>query len=143
MISDEEIAELSKILTKMQEENNDTTGGEVADKAFHMLIARATRNSAIESIIDDLWNMRVKSELTNTMYKTVRTVGVKPSIQEHVDIYEALKERDPVAARRAMRTHLSRVIDTMFRATEIEAVEEAKRKISRDRERFTLLLKTS
>jgi len=91
----------------------------------------------------DLWNMRVKSELTNTMYKTVRTVGVKPSIQEHVDIYEAIKDRDPVAARRAMRTHLSRVIDTMFRATEIEAVEEAKRKISRDRERFTLLLKTS
>lgn len=143
MISDEEIKELAELLEKMQEENKDATGEEVADKAFHMLIARATRNSAIEGIIDDLWNLRDKSELTHSMYKTVRTEGVKPSIHEHVAIYEGLRDRDPAAARLAMRTHLSRVIDTMFKATEIEAVEEAKRKISRDRERFTHLLKTS
>jgi len=140
LISDEEIEELSKTLTKMQEENNDAKGEEVADKAFHMIIAQATRNSAIESIIEDLWNLREQSELTKTMYETVRTVGVKPRIHEHVAIYEALKDRDPAAARLAMRTHLSRVIETMFKATEIEAVEEAKRKISRDRQRFSHFL---
>ena len=140
LISDEEIEELSKTLTKMQEENNNAKGEEVADKAFHMIIAQATRNSAIESIIEDLWNLREQSELTKTMYETVRTVGVKPRIHEHVAIYEALKDRDPAAARLAMRTHLSRVIETMFKATEIEAVEEAKRKISRDRQRFSHFL---
>ena len=140
LISEEEIEELSKTLTKMQEENNDAKGEEVADKAFHMIIAQATRNSAIESIIEDLWNLREQSELTKTMYETVRTVGVKPRIHEHVAIYEALKDRDPAAARLAMRTHLSRVIETMFKATEIEAVEEAKRKISRDRQRFSHFL---
>lgn len=143
MISPEEIEELASIIERMQEENEHSTGSEIADKEFHMLIARATRNSAIEAIVDDLWNLREQSELTNTMYNTARMVGVKPSIQEHVDIYDALKAKNPHAARKAMRTHLSRVIDTMFKATEIEAVEEAKRKISRDRQRFSQLLKTS
>ncbi len=142
MITDEEITELDGIITRMREENENSDGGEVADKAFHMLIARATRNSAIEAIIEDLWNMREHSELTKRMYKTVRLNGVRPSVDEHKDIYLALKSRDPVAARTAMRLHLNRVIDTMFQATEIEAVEEVKRRMTRDRERYSKLLNT-
>lgn len=142
MITDEEIQELADIIEKMKQENEDSIGEEVADKAFHMLIARATRNSAIESIIEDLWNLREKSELTKRMYKTVRLKGVKPRIDEHQDIYLALRSREPAAARTAMRLHLSRVIDSMFQATEIEAVEEVKRRMSRDRARYSKLLNT-
>lgn len=142
LISDEEIAELAIIIEKMKRENESADGEELADKAFHMLIARATRNGAIETIIEDLWTLRDRSELTQTMYETVRMVGVKPSIDEHIAIFEALKARDPVEARTAMRTHLSRVIDTMFEATEIEAFEKVKRRVSKGRKRYKLLLKT-
>jgi len=41
-----------------------------------------------------------------------------------------------------MRNHLSRVIDTMFEATEIEAFEEVKRRVSEDRQRYKRLLNT-
>lgn len=142
-IAPEEIEELESIIIRMKEENDTNVKGEPADKDFHMLIARATRNSAIEAIIEDLWNLREKSQLTQSMYATVRLEGVRPSIQEHWAIWEALKAGDSTGARAAMRTHLSRVIETMFNATEIEAVEKAKRKVSADRARFSRLLSGS
>lgn len=142
MITDDELEELASIIERMKTENDAADGSEIADKDFHMLIARATRNSVIETVIEEVWNLRNKSELTQKMYETVRTGGVRPSIDEHWTIYEALKVRDPIAARKAMRTHLSRVIDTMFEATEIEAHEEVKRRVSEDRRRYKQLLKT-
>jgi DNA-binding FadR family transcriptional regulator len=147
-INPDELAELEAIIRRMIAENEasvsaSNTSGEHADKDFHMLIARATRNSAIAAIIEDLWNLRDKSKLTHTMYETVRQTGVLPSIDEHWAIYNALAAGDSSAARSAMRTHLSRVIDTMFQATEIEAVALAKQKISADRARYSLLLDKS
>lgn len=139
-ITPEEIDALEAIIIRMKDENDREVVGEPADKEFHIFIARATRNSALEAIVEDLWNLREQSKLTQTMYATVRLEGVRPSIQEHWDIWEALKRGDSADARLAMRTHLSRVIETMFKATEIEAVEKAKRKVSADRARFSKVM---
>lgn len=140
LITPEELDELSAVIGRMIEENAEPVpGGEHADKDFHMIIARASRNSALLAICEDLWNRREASPLTQTMYQSVRLEGVRPSINEHWAIHSALAAGDPRAARAAMRTHLSRVIETMLRATEIEAVEEAKRRVSVDRQRFTQL----
>lgn len=136
MIMDDELAQLESIIEDMISENDDQASGEIADKRFHLLIAHATRNTAIEAIVEDLWNLRESSPLTRNMYETVRLTGIKPSIDEHWAIYNALKARDAAGARAAMRNHLSRVIETMLQATEIEAVEEAKRRVSSDHKRF-------
>jgi len=140
--------ELSTIIHAMIAENAETTAdaarqGEPADKAFHMLIAQATRNSAIAGIVEELWTLRDRSTLTHMIYETVRDTGVRPSIDEHWAIYNALAKGDPSAARAAMHTHLSRVIETMFKATEIEAVEQAKRKVSADRARYSRRIDTA
>lgn len=139
LITDEQLSELGSLIKQMVAENDSNIAGEAADKEFHMVIARATRNSALVAIIDDLWSLRDRSALTSRMYDTVRMTGVKPSIEEHWAIHRSLEKRNPAAARAAMRTHLSRVIDTMFQATEIEAMEEVKRRVTRDRERFEKL----
>lgn len=143
LITEAEVADLAAIIDRMISENDKGISGEGADKDFHMLIARATRNSAIENIIEELWNLRDNSKLAKTMYITVRQKGVTPSIAEHRAIHDALKNADAQGARAAMRTHLSRVVDTMFKATEIEAVENVKRKIIADRERFGHLIPDS
>lgn len=140
MIKDEDIAALSAIIERMKMENEKEQGHETADKQFHMTIAKATQNSALVAIIEDLWNLRENSPLTQNMYETVRLEGVKPSIDEHIAILKALEAKDPIAARLAMRTHLSRVIDTLFKATEISAVEQAMQKVSKDRERYSVAL---
>ena len=141
MISEAELARLKGIIKDMIAENEGAKTGELADKEFHLLIASATRNSAIASIVEDLWNMRESSALTRTMYDTVRMTGVRPAIDEHLAIHAALKAGDSEGARRAMRDHLSRVIETMLMATEIEAVQEAKRKVSENHGRFMEALK--
>lgn len=139
LITDDELKALAGILDDMQAENDeDSDTHEIADKKFHMTIAQATRNSAIVTVIEQLWDVREISLLARRMYQSVRKKGVKPSIEEHKDIYQALKKRDPHAARGSMRAHLLRVIDHILEATEIEAVEAARSEVTKSRERFNL-----
>jgi len=138
MISDEELAQLAETLNEMAcENNNDTDTHEAADKRFHMIIANATNNSAISSVIEELWDERDSSALTKRMYQTVRDSGVKPSVEEHRAIYEALKAHDAQAARSLMREHLMRVIDGILQATEVEVAEAARKQVIKSRERFS------
>lgn len=138
MITDEELAQLAETLNEMACENkNDMDTHEAADKRFHMIIARATNNSAISSVIEELWDERERSTLTRRMYQTVRDSGVKPSVEEHREIYEALKAHNAQTARALMREHLMRVIDAILEATEIEAVEAARKQVIKSRERFS------
>jgi len=141
MISEQELEVLESVIKKMIAENEGDKTGELADKEFHLLIAAATRNSAIASIVEELWNLRESSALTRTMYDTVRLTGVRPAIDEHWAIYNALKAGNSEKARQAMRDHLSRVIETMLIATEIEAVQEAKRQVTQNHGRFMDALK--
>lgn len=139
LITDDELKVLAGILNDMQAENDEESAmHEVADKNFHMAIAVATRNSAIVTVIEKLWDVREHSMLARRMYQSVRNKGVRPSIEEHKVIYEALKNRDAQAARAAMRAHLLRVIDHILEATEIEAVEAARNKVIKSRERYNL-----
>jgi GntR family transcriptional repressor for pyruvate dehydrogenase complex len=57
-------------------------------------------------------------------------------VDEHRAIVDALEMRDPAAARQAMRAHLSRVLNYLLDATEVEVIEEARRKIEAQRARF-------
>jgi DNA-binding FadR family transcriptional regulator len=144
MITDEELVSLAETLDEMAcENNNDMDTHEAADKKFHMIIAQATNNSAITSVIEDLWDERERSTLTKRMYEKVRNSGVKPSVDEHREVYEALKAHDAQAARSLMRSHLMRVIDGILKATEIEAVEAARNQTIKTRERFSKISKLS
>lgn len=138
MITDDELQQLSDALDEMTNENNNNIDThEAADKKFHMIIARATNNTAVSGIIEELWDERDASKLTKRMYQTVRESGVKPSVDEHREIYKALKERNAQKARLLMRTHLTRVIESILQATEVEALEAARKKALQSRERFS------
>lgn len=137
LITDEELVTLKNILNRMEGEE-DTKANEALDKEFHMTIANATRNETIAGVIENLWDLREQSELTRQMYERVRNQGVKPSVEEHRDIYKALAARDARGARKAMRNHLTRVIDGILEATEIEVVEAAKNEINKSRARYSL-----
>ncbi|RZJ05194.1 MAG: FadR family transcriptional regulator [Brevundimonas sp.] len=127
IISDEELAELQIILAQMVGENTLATPiGEQADRSFHTAIARATRNSAIVMVVENLWDLRYRSPLCAAMLARARKVGVRPLIEDHRVILDALVKRDPKAAREAMRSHLDRVIDGLLTATEMDALERTR-----------------
>ncbi|MET0273587.1 MAG: FadR/GntR family transcriptional regulator [Phenylobacterium sp.] len=122
-IDDDQIAELERLLELMADEEE--VRGEDADKEFHLVIARATGNSAIVATVENLWELRNRSPLARNILTRARGLGLEPRIVEHRAVVDALKAHDPAAARQAMRDHLERVIDHLLRATETEALEKA------------------
>jgi len=133
-IDDAQIAELEALLERMTVEEE--IRGEDADRDFHMVIARATGNGAIIATIENLWDWRNRSPLARNILTRARGLGLEPRIAEHRRVVDALKARDPAAARQAMRDHLERVIEHLLAATETEAVQKAQQETSARRDAF-------
>lgn len=132
-ITDDELARLEAMIAEMERENEEQVSGEHADREFHLVIARATRNSAIVGVVESLWDARYSSPLCAEMLDRARRVGVKPRIDEHLVLLDALRRRDPAAARTAMRDHLRRVIEGLLQATEIDTLERARAEVEEKR----------
>jgi GntR family transcriptional repressor for pyruvate dehydrogenase complex len=132
-IDPESLEELERLLTLMADE--DELKGEDADKAFHMVIARATGNGAIIATVENLWDLRNRSPLARNILTRARGGGLEPRIDEHRRVLDALKAHDPAEARQAMRDHLERVIDHLLEATETEALERAQQESEARRSR--------
>jgi GntR family transcriptional repressor for pyruvate dehydrogenase complex len=113
-LSDEQLSELEALLKEMEQENLQQNATEKADEKFHCLIADAAGNSAISATVNWLWQLRNESVISTHFHQRVREEGSRPIIADHRKILAALKEGDPAAARRAMRKHLQRVIDTLL-----------------------------
>lgn len=135
--TEEDIAAIAALVEEISRENQDPKGTDKADRAFHLAIARATRNMAIYNAIDHLWQLRYSSPEAALLHEKARTANVKPVVEEHTAVLAALQRRDPAAARAAMRTHLSAVLDSLLFATEEKAVAEARRSIEAKRQRYT------
>ncbi len=135
-ISDDELAELERLVVAIQEQNKEGIAEENADMAFHMTIAKATRNSAVEKTIHDLWLQRWSSPECKLLLEQARTANVLPVVEEHTAIVEALKSRNPKAARKEMRAHLDAVIKHLLFAIEEKALAEARKSVDSQRQRF-------
>lgn len=137
-MSDNEIAELERILQEMIAENATQATAEVADKKFHLHIAQGTHNDAVVSVCEHLWQLRNRSTVSARILEKVRQAGSRPRIDEHRKVLNAIKRRDAEAARNTMRDHLQRVVQQLLDATEAEALEAARREVNAARQRFAL-----
>lgn len=135
-ITDEELAELDELLEAIDLENRIQGGSEKADRAFHLAIARATRNSAVVEVVERLWDLRSTSPESALLHDKARVANIKPVVDEHTAVLKALRNRDPVGARAAMRAHLSAVLESLLFATEEKAIREARRAAQAKRERY-------
>jgi GntR family transcriptional repressor for pyruvate dehydrogenase complex len=105
-----------------------------ADRRFHILIAEATRNAVIVSVVETLWNLRERSPLSAYIFAEARRGGVNPRVEEHRLIVDALRARDPHRARRTMREHLRRVVEDLLVATEVKELERTRSEIDARRD---------
>jgi len=136
-ITDQEIEELESLVRAIGDENRLADGKEEADKAFHLTIARATRNAAIERAIDELWQLRSTSPECALLLDKARRANARPVVDEHTAILGALKTRNADAARTAMRNHLGAVANHLLLTIEEQAVTDARNSVAATRERFT------
>ncbi len=132
----EELDELERLVNEIEHENRLSGGSTNADHAFHMLIATATRNAVIRSQVEEMWRLRSASPNCALLLEKARTANVQPVVEEHKAVLDALRARDPSAARAAMRNHMSSVINHLLFATEEEAIEAARRDVASTRERY-------
>jgi GntR family transcriptional repressor for pyruvate dehydrogenase complex len=130
-----DLEELERLVAEMQKANP-KGGGELVDQRFHETIARISRNSALVAIVEQLWTIRNRSPQCVRMFEKSRNKGNVPVVDEHSAIVDALRSRDPNKARAAMRSHLSRVLEYLLDATEVEAMAEAKARMAEQRSRF-------
>ncbi len=136
-ITDKEIEHLEMLVRQIEAENEKPDGAEKADRQFHIAIARATRNAAIVSLVEKLWRLRASSPESALLHAKARTANIKPVVDEHSAALDALRARDPAAARAAMRCHLSAVLDSLLFATEERAIFEARKEMEAKRARYT------
>lgn len=103
-----EIAELRTLTSRMLSEGEDKFWGNNADERFHLTIAAATRNSALEGVVAEFWRQRMKQPMWVQMHSRVRTAPMKEAlVKEHYRIVDALESGNQQAARSAMHRHIS------------------------------------
>ena len=138
-ITNEELQELEDSLYEMAKENDD---GELAegdaDRKFHHIIAQATRNAMLISIIDHMWYVRNNAPIVSKAYRAICEQDGTKRVQEHREIYAALAKRDAAAARTAMHQHFALILNKLIATTEAAQVEDARRQAEEVRKRFSL-----
>ncbi len=109
---------------------------EQADRDFHLTIASVCGNAAIKFVVESLWKMRTDIEPVREAYQAVGITDNHARNDEHSEILKALRSREPVAARLAMRRHFRRILESMLDITEEQAFQHIRKETSRIRERF-------
>jgi DNA-binding FadR family transcriptional regulator len=91
-----------------------------ADTAFHRILHKASGNAILLTLMDNL-----SALIKRSRGLTVGRTEVRAStLREHEAIYDGLCDHDPEAAGRAMRAHLSHVLDQTMGA-EARAAQSA------------------
>jgi len=139
MISNEELRELKQALEVIKREGVEDDSASGADRQFHSIIAKATHNQILTRVIALLWDLQENLDHINRAHRSVcANEDREVRIADHINIFDAITYNDANAARNAMRSHFSDLLKSMHDASELQAVEEAKRKIEEIRQRFPI-----
>jgi GntR family transcriptional repressor for pyruvate dehydrogenase complex len=100
--SDSDIAALDAALAGMRAAGPDIDAFVAADVAFHLTVAEAAGNMVLSDVLRN-----IQSLLRVWVTRVIHAAGDSgPSYREHIPVYEAIVNRDPIAAGAAMRAHL-------------------------------------
>jgi DNA-binding FadR family transcriptional regulator len=115
----EEIDVVRAAVAEMRARQRRNLNPEGADRDFHLGIARATHNSALVSVVQDLWD-RGRGDIWKRMEHHFQTPELRVAILgDHQAILAALEARNARGARSAMRRHLERVDREFSRGWEL------------------------
>lgn len=84
------------------------------DDMLHRTIAESTRNMMFISVYEMISIVRRQGEWGKLKERTLTDEQRKLHMDEHVRIVEAIRQRDPAAARREMERHLEHIQESMF-----------------------------
>lgn len=114
--TDDEIVELERICNTSLEALNSNSIQERAalNSMFHGSIAKASHNRRLIKLIAECYEYSITEEML-PFYSQVDTAE---HVQQHLDIMQALRRREPEAADRAMKHHIAAVEKVIAGAVE-------------------------
>jgi DNA-binding FadR family transcriptional regulator len=87
---------------------------EEGDMQFHLLVAKASKNSLLAGHIESLWEMRHLGKLWPQLQQSVDLNTMRTrAVFEHMQILERIKSQQPEEAQQTMLKHLSSVHDEL------------------------------
>jgi DNA-binding FadR family transcriptional regulator len=104
-----DLAKMKAALDQMESDPEPYMMRHVADRAFHMAIAEATRNPALVFVVSAYWDRYRRVIADHASAEARRPENRDPAIADHVAIYRCIAERDGAGAAAAMQAHLDRV----------------------------------
>jgi GntR family transcriptional regulator, transcriptional repressor for pyruvate dehydrogenase complex len=108
-VTEADLADLQRILEAQRKKLKSGRSAFVEDTAFHQVLARATGNRVIVSIMATLNDLLVESRKL-----TLKQRGrPRKSILGHEAVVAALRQRDADAAAEAMRVHIDQIADLL------------------------------
>ena len=111
-ITEDDLADLQRILATQRRRLSSGVSAIVEDTAFHAVLARATRNRVVMSIMETLNDLLIESRKL-----TLKQKGrPERSLRGHEAVVAALRRRDPDAAARAMHTHVNQIAELLRHA---------------------------
>ena len=137
-ISDEELEHLDELVKEIAFDNPDgEETSQKADREFHLAVAAASGNAVVKHIIEMLWKIRNELPAVKVVHEAICEIEDATDRQlEHSSVLDALRARDPLAARHAMQEHFRRLLEAMIDVTEARAVEETRKSATESRHRF-------
>ncbi len=106
-ITEEEVEELENQLNDMKENRNDLKLFSVADFKFHLVLAKATKNS----LFIEIFNI-INDVLYDAMTKIVAKRGDSAGLHYHRLIIDAIRERDAKKVREIMDKHMEDTVNS-------------------------------
>lgn len=103
---DEDIQRLEETLAEMEKIRKPVIDFAIADLAFHLEIARATKNSVLFNV-----SYIIKNILVNYYKKINEIMGIERAIKYHGLVLAAIKERDAPQARMWMKEHIKTTVE--------------------------------
>jgi len=109
--SEDEVAELAEILRRQEEKMRRGEPAIEEDSQFHYALALAARNSVLHRVLDVLMDL-----LRESRARSLQVPGrLERSYAGHRRILRAIKRRDPTAAEKAVKQHLSEIEAILMR----------------------------
>lgn len=79
-----------------------------ADRSFHLTLAATADNRLLSQTVSELFDQRYMP-IAGSMHRLFEKQAVwEDALQEHVDVYHAVADHDPLQAMAAMQRHLKR-----------------------------------
>lgn len=113
-VTKEDIIEIMELQKNAKEE--DRFRDSEWDLKFHTKIAQITRNSALITIVQEMWHQRTLNPYWIKLHEHIDEKYINSWCTEHDEILSALMNKDPHAAKLAMWKHLENTKQMLFNA---------------------------